>query len=241
MNRTGEMNDDDVLAAVRGSVDRTAGQSRPALEAIVARGRARQRRRLAGASLAGAAAAVAVAVGVTGAVSPSGAAPPGRTPAHLAAFTLTSNANGTTTLSIHADQLLDPGALRQALAAHGIPALVTNGSFCSSSPEPAGWSQVVVGPRLPDSGPARVPHPGPNPVALVINGPAMPAGTELSIGYFDGHLQQAALTLIDKNAYTCTSTPPTGPAPGGGALLGRHLPGAPGPVGVRQWSARPGS
>ena len=162
-------------------------------------------------------------------------------PAHLAAFTLTSNANGTTTLSIYADQLLDPGALRQALAEHGVPALVTNGSFCSSDPEPAGYSQVVVGPRLPAHGPVPDPRVDRNPVALVIDGPAMPAGTELSIGYFDGHVQQATVTLIGKNAYTCTSTPPAAPTPGGGALLGRRSSGAPGPGSVSQWSGRSGS
>ncbi len=83
MTRIGEMNEDDVLRAVRGSMERTAGQSRPPLETIMARGRGRRRRRLAGVCLAGAAAAAAavavgVGVGVTGAVSPSGAAQAGR-------------------------------------------------------------------------------------------------------------------------------------------------------------------
>ncbi len=137
--------------------------------------------------------------------------------------------------------MLDPGALRQALAEHGVPALVTNGSFCSSDPEPAGYSQVVVGPRLPAHGPVPDPRVDRNPVALVIDGPAMPAGTELSIGYFDGHVQQATVTLIGKNAYTCTSTPPAAPTPGGGALLGRRSSGAPGPGSVSQWSGRSGS
>ncbi len=238
------MNDDEVLEAVRGSVDRTMRRPRPPVLAIMARGRSRHRRRLAGLSLAGAAAAAAaaaaVAVGVTGAVSPSGSAPAGHTAAHLAAFTLTSNADGTTTLSISADQLLDPGTLRQALASRGIPALVTDGSFCSSKPEPAGYSQVVVGPQLRAHGPVPPPRPDRNPVALVIDGPAMPAGTELSIGYFDGRLQWAAVTLIGKNAYTCTPTPPTAPTPGGGALLGRHWSGTPGPGAVTQWSGRSG-
>ena len=40
MTRIGEMNEDDVLRAVRGSMERTAGQSRPPLETIMARGRA---------------------------------------------------------------------------------------------------------------------------------------------------------------------------------------------------------
>ncbi len=77
------------------------------------------------------------------------AAPGGAPPAHLAAFSVTSNPDGTTTLAVSASGLLDPGPVRRALAAHGIPALVTDGSYCSSSPAPAGFTQVVQIVRAP--------------------------------------------------------------------------------------------
>ena len=220
MNRTGEMNDDDVLAGrarLRGPHGRPVppaagghrgpgpGPAAPAAGRGIpgrcrrrgGRGRGRDRRREPVRRRAAA----------------------GRTPAHLAAFTLTSNADGTTTLSIHADQLFDPGALRQALAAHGIPALVTDGSFCSSARSPA---RLLPGGGRPRgarlrTGARRTCGLGRNPVraVLVINGSAMPAGTELSIGYFDGHLQQAWVVLIDKDSYSCTSVRPATPPPGG--------------------------
>ena len=66
-----------------------------------------------------------------------------------AAFTLVSNANGTATLTINPQVLLEPGTLQRDLAQDGIPAMVTVGSFCSSDPAPAGFLQVVSIPRSP--------------------------------------------------------------------------------------------
>ena len=110
----------------------------------MARGRARRTRRLAGVaglSVAGAAAGTALAVGLTGVLGPA------RTPGTIrtASFTLASNANGTATLTINPKELLDPAALQSDLAQDGIPAKVTSGSFCSSDPHPAGFSQVGLG------------------------------------------------------------------------------------------------
>ena len=130
---------------------------------------------------------------------------------------MVSNPDGTTTLSISATQLFNPGALHQALAVRGIPALVTDGSFCSSVPVPPGFSQVVKtpGPRAAVPPHVRPGHVGRFRAVLVINGSAMPAGTELSIGYFGGHLQQASMVLIDKDSYSCASVRPAAPPPGG--------------------------
>jgi hypothetical protein len=66
---------------------------------------------------------------------------------------------------------------------------------------------------------------------MTIDPSAIPAGTELSIGYFrlpTGE-QQANVALIDVNANTCSSTPPalTSDTPGFGVLYGG--PGATGP------------
>jgi len=51
---------------------------------------------------------------------------------------------------------------------------------------------------------------------IVINPAAMPAGTELSFGYFrraDG--VQTSFALIDMRSSTCTTDPPVGPPPDG--------------------------
>jgi hypothetical protein len=80
------------------------------------------------------------------------------------------------------------------------------GSFCSSDPPPAGIKKVIKFAGSPG-------NPGND---MVINPAAMPAGTELSFGYFrraDG--VQTSLALIDMRSYTCTTEPPPGPPPDG--------------------------
>ena len=198
---------------------------RPRLEAITARGRARRRHRLSRAaalSVAGVAAGTALAFGLTGALGPAPVHGTIRTLApgtiRTAAFKIVKNPNGTARLTINPKELLDPATLQSDLAKYGIPAKVTSGSFCSSDPAPAGFSQVVSFP--PREAPVP-PQSGVQPTVTFDPG-AMPAGTELSIGYFQltrGE-QQASFALIDTNSYSCTSTPP-GPAgpPDGSQLL----------------------
>jgi len=145
MNVHDEMSDNEVLRAASDSLSAIPVASPPDVEAIMARGRARRRRRLsavAGASVA-AAAGTALALGLTGALGPA------RTPGTIrtTSFTLVSNSDGTATLTINPKELLDPAALQSDLAQYGIPAKVTSGSFCSSDPHPAGFSQVVPGRR----------------------------------------------------------------------------------------------
>jgi hypothetical protein len=235
MNVHDEMSDNEVLRAASGSLSAIPMANPPDLEAITARGRARRRHRLsavAGLSVA-AAAGTALALGLTGVLGPA------RTPGTIrtATFTLASNANGTATLTLSPKELLDPAALQSDLAQHGIPAKVTTGSFCSSDPAPAGFSQVV------SSNPAgpytATPQNGIQP-AITIDPAAMPAGTELSIGDFQlssgeySGQQQAGFVLIDTSSYTCSSTPPDpnglpdgyGPSDGIGLLYG-----GPGPAG----------
>ena len=142
MSGNDQMTDGAELRELRDSLSGVAMSERPRLETITARGRARRRRRLsavAGLSVAGAAAGTALALGLTGVLGPA------RTPGTIrtASFTLASNSNGTATLTINPKELLDPAALQSDLAQYGIPAKVTSGSFCSSDPHPAGFSQVV--------------------------------------------------------------------------------------------------
>jgi hypothetical protein len=237
MNIHDELSDNEVLRAASDSLSRIPVATSPDVESVMARGRARRRRRLsgvAGLSVAGVAAGTALVLGLTGVLGSAGTPDTIRT----AAFTLASNSNGTATLTINPKELLDPAALQSDLAKYGIPAKVTSGSFCSSDPAPAGFSQVVS--VSPAGGQTVTP---PQPVAkptITIDPAAMPAGTELSVGDFQlstgqyAGEQQADFVLIDANSYTCSSTPPDpnslpngyGPDDGIGLLYG-----GPGPAG----------
>jgi hypothetical protein len=196
------MNDTDVLDQVR---DAFGGlHMEVPLEAVVARGRARQRRRrglvacaVGGIALAG------TAVGVEGSQSPS--ATPNPATAQLAAFTVSATPGGQTALTLRkgAPYRLDPNALRQALADHGVPALVTIGTTCDTNPEPDGLDQVVSARRDLDGA-----------VYLTIDPAAMPSGSELSIGYYS---TGTSFALIESASPThCTAHAPTGRAGGGG-------------------------
>ena len=121
------------------------------LDEIYARGRRhRKTRRLTTAVAAGA--AIAAVAGVTAvAVAPTNH-PPKPVNTQLTAFSISPGPNGTSALTLRKGQQfrLDPVALRQALAQHGIPALVTVGRACDSVPEPAGLDQAVVAQRHSD-------------------------------------------------------------------------------------------
>ena len=145
-----------------------------------------------------AAAAAVLGLGLTGAFGPARGTGTIRT----AAFTLVEHANGTATLTIRPGSVLNPGVLQNDLRQYGIPAIVTTGSFCSSDPAPPGFSQVVTGQKQPRT--------------ITINPAAMPSGTELSFGHFRVSAgPETAIQLIDASSYTCTSTAPTAPPPGG--------------------------
>lgn len=164
------------------------------------------RRLAAGITAAAAAAALVLGLGLSGAIGSTAAHRTGTI--RTAAFTLANNANGTVTLTIKPKVLFDPGTLQKDLAKDGIPAKVTVGSFCSSNPTPAGFSQAVSIPVQPGQG-----------TTVTINPAAIPAGTELSFGTFKlaNNLETSA-ALIDTTSYTCTSTAPA-TLPTGGALL----------------------
>jgi hypothetical protein len=236
MNLHDEMSDDQVLRAASGSLSALPVAPPPDVESIVDRGRTRRRHRLsaiAGLSVAGAAAGTALALALTGVLGPA------RTPGTIrtASFTLVSNSNGTATLTLNPKELLDPAALQKDLTQYGIPAKVTSGSFCSSDPHPDGFSQVVSF-NPPGPGTA-TPQSGVQPT-ITIDPSAMPAGAELSVGYFQlssgqySGEQQAEVVLINADSYTCTSTPPdpnASPDGYGQADSFGLLYGGPGPAG----------
>jgi hypothetical protein len=230
MNVHDEMSDTEVLRAASKTLSAIPTASPPDVAAIMARGQARRARRtrrtrrISGvAGLSVAAAATALALGLTGVIGSARSMGTITT----ASFTLVSNTNGTATLTINPNELLDTAALQNDLQQDGIPALVTSGSFCYSNPTPAGFSQVVsFYPPRPTSGFAQVQQ-GVQPT-ITFNPAAMPAGTELSFGYFQlsSGAQQTDFVLINTGSYACTSTPPSG-RPNGGRL---QAPGA-GPAG----------
>jgi hypothetical protein len=228
-----ENTDSTLTLELRDAMSALATPGRPPLAAITTRGRSRQRRRagLAGLGAAGAVAGTVLALNLAGVL---GAAParstgtigtaaptPGAT-IQAAAFTLTSNANGTDTLTLKMSQMLDPAALQRALRQHGIPALVKTDTYCSSSPaapDPASIGVLSVRPPFKPHG--LVPAPaGAAPSTLkqiaartvtVINPAAIPARTELFFDYASGDRLLFA-GLIYTDSYACsTGQPPAAP------------------------------
>lgn len=172
------------------------------VEQVFAASRRRARRR----RLSGLTAATAVAAGTAAAVTLTlgGAAParsgtpppssPGPGPATLAAFTVTSGPGDSTTLILRkGGPRLDPSALRAELAEHGIPALVTVGTFCRSADGvSSGLGKVLNASDQPDGS------------AIVINGRAIPSGDRLSIGLFPDYTRM--LLIKDGAPLSCSST-----------------------------------
>jgi hypothetical protein len=187
--------DEDLSVRVRESLAGMHMQT--SVETIIRDGRARRRRRrLAFSGVAVTAGVTAVLVGTTvsgsdsgsptqASNSPSGSASSPQINAQPVAFTLTSAPGGATSLTLYKGQHLDPDALRQALAQHGIPALVTVGKFCRTNAQPANLGDVLTFQDQPRS------------VAFTINPAAIPSGVELSVGYFSHSIR---LGLIDEHA-----------------------------------------
>jgi hypothetical protein len=207
------------------SLAELAVPERPPLAAIISRGRVRQRRRLAGlAGLGGIGAVVGIALALV-LTSVFGAAP-ARGPGTIqtAAFTLTSHADGSVSLSL--SQMFDPAALQRALAQDGIRALVKSDTYCWSNPaapDPGRLGVLSPGPggarhrTTPTSGGHGVTEsgmfpvspselaPSVDPISMVINPSAIPSGTELFIGYFNlGYT--VYFDLIYTGSHTCRSS-----------------------------------
>jgi hypothetical protein len=207
------MNEHDVICQVRESFSGLRMDTR--VEDVFARSRARRRRRLSGLT-AGAAVTAAAAVATTltfGGPAPARSAnsasastgpastasastgPASTGPVTLAAYSVTNGPGHSTTLTLRKGPRFDPDALREDLAEHGIPAIVTVGTFCRSTPAPPGGIGQVLHPSTRPDGSE----------AMVIDGPAMPPGTKLSIGYFSGTVRMG---LIEDGApLTCGSWP----------------------------------
>lgn len=126
MNARDDLSDSDVLTAARDSLSGTPVASPPAVETIMARGRARRHRRrlipgMTGtlAVAAGAALAVTTLAPASHQASDQGSRPPAT---HLAAWTVTKLADGNISVTIR--ELTDPAGLQRTLRADGVPASV---------------------------------------------------------------------------------------------------------------------
>ena len=165
--------------------------------------RQRAGRRYLALAVAAVAVIAAVVFGIVHTSGPGGA-PHGRStgPAGLARFSVTS-AHGLVTLQLTPGRLRDPNALRRALAHAGVPALVTAGSVC-----------YVPGPSnsLPQVLPARQHHAA-GRMVWTINPAAIPAGDELSIGYYQvpGGFGIHISLVPEHGPLICRGTPPTPP------------------------------
>lgn len=211
--------------------DDAASQAQPlSVAQIIREGERRRRRSLTGQTLGGLSVAgviggsIALSLALTGSTSTNGPGTGATESAgtiRTAGFTLVSDTNGVATLTMNPTVLFDSATLESDLAKDGIPAKVTDGSFCSSDPAPAGYSQVVSVSPLPQGGlpvgdkSDASPQNSQEGNAIVpdrtvtINPAAMPDGAELSVGIFEvPNGEEVFSTLIDASSYTCSNTPP---------------------------------
>jgi hypothetical protein len=184
----------------------------------------RGNRRLAASITAAAATALVLGLGLSGVIDSAPAHPTATI--RTAAFTLVEHVNGTATLTLNLNVLFAPRVLQRDLRHDGIPAIVTSGSFCSSHPALAGFSRVVfVYPIDLRLGPGKH-HLRGNGPTITIKPAAMPAGTELSFGFFQlgPGTRQADAELINTSSYSCATTPTSLTRPLGHGLLSQVGP-----------------
>ena len=174
-------------------------------------------------AVAGVAAAAAVAIAALGIKAAGGGSPapgpsrpggPGANPGaevhiHVAAFSVDTSPAGTVTLTLTQGQVFDPATMEHALARAGVPAVVTVGSVCTV---PGSYSDEL--PAVISRSPGRNGR-----SVTVITPAAIPAGEELSFGYFavpgGGGLH---VSLVPEHTrLTCTATPPVPSNQGSGS------------------------
>jgi hypothetical protein len=154
--------------------------------------------------VAAAAVIIAVVVGLARSQGPGPNPSPG--PIRFASFEVSTAPGGLVKLILSPGQLRDPGALRQALAKVGVPALVTADQVCYVPGPSAILTQVLSSPpqHLPDGD-----------TVWTIAPAAIPQGIELSIGYYHvaGGFGIHVTLVPDHAVLTCTASPPTPPHP----------------------------
>jgi hypothetical protein len=149
---------------------------------------------------------IAVVVGLARSQGPGPNPNPSPGPIRFASFEVSTAPGGLVKLILSPGQLRDPGALRQALAKVGVPALVTAGQVCYV-PGPSSNLTVVL-----PSPPQHLPG---DRAVWIISPSAIPKGMELSIGYYHvaGGFGIHVTLVPDHGVLTCTASPPTPPHP----------------------------
>lgn len=179
--------DTDVLDALRGSLQDVTTMRTP-VEEIIAMGRTRRRRR----RLIGAASGVAATAGLVAAVSspfgggsanePGFSTAAGNVHVRSVAFTVDTRTDGTVLVTWDKERYFkDHAGLQGALTKAGFPVLIKVGEFCKGPQDNGTLDPSGVG-----SGVDRVMkghEAGGGRVAFTFTPSAMPAGTELFIGY----------------------------------------------------------
>jgi hypothetical protein len=175
-----------VLDALRDSLDDVTMHT--PVEEIVAAGRARRRRRRLAGVAAGVAAAAGLALGVPTyghpATAPPAAGSAGSVHIHTAAFTVDSQADGTVHATWDKEQYFkDPAGLQAALHKAGFPVLVKVGEFCKGPQDDGKLDPSGVGPGVERV--MKGEREADGKVTFVFTPSAMPAGTQLFIGYLN--------------------------------------------------------
>ena len=187
-------------------------------EQIVAAGRARQRRRLAVRAAGVAAGAAAIAGGAIAVTAPAGPAPTdavGGVHIRTVAYTVDSQRDGTVRVTWDKQRYFtDHAGLEAALRRAGFPVLIKEGEFCRGPQDAGTLDPSGVGPGVRTV--MRGERSGDGKVTFVFTPAAMPAGTQLFIGY----LSPAQLAAVGGNPgsverlvpttgpLTCTTEPP---------------------------------
>jgi hypothetical protein len=199
-----------VLDTLKDSLNHV-GMHAPA-EQIVAAGRARQRRRLAGTAagvVAGAAAITGLTLGLTAPVGPATTDATGTAVGgvHIrtVAYTVDSQNDGTVRVTWDKQRYFeDHEGLQAALRAAGFPVLIKVGEFCRGPQDAGTLSPSGVGPGVEK---VMNGERGSNGrVTFVFTPAAMPAGTQLFIGY----LSPAQLAAVGGNPGSVERLVPTG-------------------------------
>jgi hypothetical protein len=207
-----------VLDTLKDSLDHIGMHT--SAEQIVAAGRARQHRRLAGT----AAGVVLAAAAITGATLNSTPPAGDGVHVHTVAYTVDSQNDGTVRVTWDKQRYFeDHAGLQEALRAAGFPVLIKVGEFCRGPQDTATLDPSGVGPGVENV--MRGERGDDGKVTFVFTPAAMPAGTQLFIGY----LSPAQLAAVGGNPgsverlvpssgpLTCTTEPPPAHlrAPGG--------------------------
>ncbi|MFI6341327.1 hypothetical protein [Streptomyces sp. NPDC050535] len=203
-------NDMDVLDALKDSLDSITMDT--PVEQIEAAGRARRRRRRIVSVTAGVAAAAGLALGVPTYGNPSTAPPTagdstgaGAVHIHTVAYTVDTKKDGTVHVTWDKELYFkDYPGLQAALRKAGFPVLIKEGEFCKGPQDNGTLDPSGVGPGVRK---VMKGERGDNGrVTFVFTPSAMPAGTQLFIGY----LNTAQLASVNGNPGSVERLVPTG-------------------------------